>query len=90
MYNYRNICHTNCMYSIVLCNAYYLWGFECGGVCMQCMYVCVYEARYKTVQVHGSALSAFMHKNLVCVSVNMFHIHNLHTLVWFSYNISIA
>ncbi len=28
---------------------------------------------YKSVQVHGSALSVFMHNNVVRVSVNMLH-----------------
>ena len=57
---------------------------------MQCMYVCVYGAMYKTVRVHGSALSAFMHKNLVRVSVNMLHTQPTHTCVaWLQY-ISIA
>ena len=57
---------------------------------MQCMYVCVYGAMYKTVQVHGSALSAFMHKNVVRVSVNMLHTQPTHTCVaWLQY-ISIA
>lgn len=52
----------------------------------------MHGAMYKSVQVHNSALSAFMHNDVVRVSMNMLHTRNLHiyTCCWFGYNISIA